>query len=135
MEFGVGYFPTHDGIRPGTRRPPGRGARSGRDLLRRAHPHPGRPRDARSRPAAELPRKYWHCYDLFVALTAAAAATTRLRIGSGVCLVIERDPIITAKEVASVDHLSGGRLDFGVGTGWNREEMATTAPIRAPGWR
>src|SRR5205823_1247787 len=60
---------------------------------------------------------------LFVALTAAAAATTRLRVASGVCLVIERDPIITAKEVASVDHLSGGRLEFGVGAGWNRTEM------------
>ena len=72
----------------------------------------------------ELPRKYSHTYDLFVALTAAAAATSRLRIGSGVCLVIEHDPIITAKEVASVDHLSGGRFEFGVGAGWNREEMS-----------
>jgi probable F420-dependent oxidoreductase len=70
-----------------------------------------------------LPRKYWHCYDLFVALTAAAAATSRLRVGSGICLVTERDPIVTAKEVASVDHLSGGRLEFGVGAGWNREEL------------
>src|SRR6202035_3973024 len=63
-------------------------------------------------------------YDLFVALTAAAAATSRLRIGSGICLIVERDPIVTAKEVASIDHLSGGRLLFGVGAGWNREEMA-----------
>jgi probable F420-dependent oxidoreductase len=61
---------------------------------------------------------------LFVALTAAAAATHRLRIGSGICLVTERDPIITAKEVASLDHLSGGRFEFGIGAGWNREEMA-----------
>jgi len=58
-----------------------------------------------------------------VALTAAAVATSRLRVGSGICLVIERDPITTAKEVASVDHLSGGRFEFGVGAGWNREEM------------
>ena len=57
-------------------------------------------------------------------MTAAAAATTRLRVGTGICLVIERDPIVTAKEVASVDHLSGGRVEFGVGAGWNREEMA-----------
>ena len=70
-----------------------------------------------------LPSKYWHCYDLFVALTAAAAATSALRVGSGICLVVERDPIITANEVASVDHLSGGRFEFGVGAGWNREEM------------
>ena len=72
----------------------------------------------------ELPRKYPHTYDLFVALTAAAAATSHLRVGSGIRLVVERDPITTAKEVASVDHLSGGRLEFGVGAGWNREEMA-----------
>jgi probable F420-dependent oxidoreductase len=70
-----------------------------------------------------LPRKYSHTYDLFVALTAAAEATSSLRIGSGICLIVERDPIITAKEVASIDHLSGGRLEFGVGAGWNREEM------------
>jgi probable F420-dependent oxidoreductase len=57
-------------------------------------------------------------------MTAAVCATSRLRVGSGVCLVIERDPIVTAKEVASLDVLSGGRIDFGVGAGWNREEMA-----------
>src|SRR4029079_18247557 len=72
----------------------------------------------------ELPRKYAHTFDLFVAVTAAVAATTRLRVGSRICLVIERDPITTAKEVASVDYLSGGRFEFGVGAGWNREEMA-----------
>ncbi|HET9187960.1 MAG TPA: LLM class F420-dependent oxidoreductase, partial [Acidothermaceae bacterium] len=71
-----------------------------------------------------LPRKYVHTYDMFVALTAAAVGTAKIRIGSGVCLVIERDPIQTAKEVASIDHLSGGRFEFGVGAGWNREEMA-----------
>jgi probable F420-dependent oxidoreductase len=70
-----------------------------------------------------MPRKYAHTYDLFVAMTAAAVVTSRLRIGSGICLVIERDPIITAKEVASIDFLSGGRVEFGVGAGWNREEM------------
>ncbi|MGH3972745.1 MAG: LLM class F420-dependent oxidoreductase [Pseudonocardiaceae bacterium] len=70
-----------------------------------------------------LPRQYWHCHDLFVALMAAAATTSTLRVGSGICLVVERDPIITAKEVASLDHLSGGRFEFGVGAGWNREEM------------
>jgi probable F420-dependent oxidoreductase len=59
-----------------------------------------------------------------VALAAAATATSSLRVGSGICLVIQRDPIHTAKEVASVDHLSGGRFEFGVGAGWNREEMA-----------
>jgi probable F420-dependent oxidoreductase len=71
----------------------------------------------------KLPRKYSHMYDLFVALTAAADATSSLRVGSGICLVVERDPIVTAKEVASIDRLSGGRFEFGVGAGWNREEM------------
>jgi hypothetical protein len=59
-----------------------------------------------------------------VAVTAALTVTSRLRVGSGICLVVERDPITTAKEVASVDYLSGGRFEFGVGAGWNREEMA-----------
>lgn len=72
----------------------------------------------------ELPEEYWHTIDPFVAATAAATATERLRVGTGICLVIERDPITTAKEVASVDHLSGGRFLFGVGAGWNVEEMA-----------
>lgn len=71
----------------------------------------------------ELPRDYWHTHDLFVALMAAAGATRTIKIGSGICLVIERDPIVLAKEVASVDQLSNGRLLFGIGGGWNAEEM------------
>jgi probable F420-dependent oxidoreductase len=71
----------------------------------------------------DLPSMYWRSLDPFVALTAAAAATTQLRIGTGICLVVQRDPIITAKEVASLDLISGGRVEFGVGAGWNREEM------------
>jgi probable F420-dependent oxidoreductase len=71
----------------------------------------------------ELPRDYWHTYDLFVSLMVAAAATRTIKLGSGICLVIERDPIVLAKEVASVDQLSGGRLLFGIGGGWNAEEM------------
>src|SRR4029077_14628491 len=71
----------------------------------------------------ELPPEYSRTYDPFVALTAAATVTERLKIGTGICLVIERDPIPTAKEVASLDHLSNGRFLFGVGAGWNVEEM------------
>ena len=70
-----------------------------------------------------LPEEYKHTLDPFVALMAAAAATNELKLGTGICLVIERDPITTAKEVASLDQLSGGRFLFGVGAGWNREEM------------
>jgi probable F420-dependent oxidoreductase len=123
MDFGVGYFPTHDGMRPGdiARRVEERGQTA---LYFAEHTHIPASRESPYSGGETLPRKYWHTYDLFVALTAAAEATTRLRVGSGVCLVIERDPIQTAKEVASIDHLSGGRFEFGVGAGWNREEMA-----------
>jgi probable F420-dependent oxidoreductase len=123
MDFGIGYFPTHDGIAPGALaqllEERGHGA-----LFFAEHTHIPASRDSPYPAGGDLPAKYYHCYDLFVALTAAAAATTQLRVGSGICLVIQRDPIVTAKEVASVDHLSGGRLEFGVGAGWNREEMA-----------
>ncbi len=123
MDFGIGYFPTHDGLGPGevARLVEEHGFES---LLFAEHTHIPASRESPYPSGGELPRKYAHTYDLFVALTAAAVATSRLRIGSGVCLVIERDPILTAKEVASIDHLSGGRLEFGVGAGWNREEMA-----------
>jgi probable F420-dependent oxidoreductase len=69
-------------------------------------------------------RPYADTFDPFVALSAVAAVTTRIKLGTGVCLVIERDPITLAKEVASLDRLSDGRFLFGVGAGWNRAEMA-----------
>lgn len=72
----------------------------------------------------DLPDEYARTLDPFVALTAAAAVTERLRLGTGVCLVVERDPIVLAKEVASLDVLSGGRVLLGVGAGWNVEELA-----------
>ncbi len=72
---------------------------------------------------AELPREYSHTHDPFVALGAVAATTKNLLLGTGICLVIERDPITLAKEVASVDLLSNGRFLFGIGGGWNLEEM------------
>jgi probable F420-dependent oxidoreductase len=122
MEFGIGYFPTHDGVRPGelARLVEERGQES---LFFAEHTHIPASRESPWVGGGELPRRYSHTYDQFVALTAAAEATSRLRIGSGVTLVTERDPIITAKEVASIDHLSGGRFELGVGAGWNREEM------------
>jgi probable F420-dependent oxidoreductase len=72
----------------------------------------------------ELPKKYYDVMDPFVTLAAAAVATALLKIGTGVCLVAQRDPIQTAKLVASLDQISGGRFLFGVGGGWNAEEMA-----------
>ncbi len=122
MDFGVGYFATHDGVSPGAfaRLVEERGQES---LFFPEHTHIPASRETAYPAGGELPRKYSHTYDLFVALTAAAAATSKLRVASGICLVTERDPIVTAKEVASVDDLSGGRMELGVGAGWNREEM------------
>ncbi|MBO0802485.1 MAG: LLM class F420-dependent oxidoreductase [Nocardiopsaceae bacterium] len=123
METGVAIFPTHDAIAPAdmARLAEERGHES---LFFPEHTHIPASRETPHPSGAPLPRKYIHTYDLFVAATAAVTVTSRLRVGSGVCLVIERDPITTAKEVASVDFLSGGRFEFGVGAGWNREEMA-----------
>jgi probable F420-dependent oxidoreductase len=122
MDTGIGFFCTHDAIGPGVlaRLVEEHGHAA---LYFPEHSHIPASRKTPFPGGGELPRKYAHTYDLFVALSAAAAATSRLRIGSGICLVIQRDPIHTAKEVASVDHLSGGRMEFGVGAGWNREEM------------
>src|SRR5207302_6267210 len=84
---------------------------------------------------AELPKQYWHTLDPFVALSAAAAVTSNLRLGTGICLVVERDPITLAKEVASLDHLSRGRFLFGIGGGWNREEMENHGTDPRARWR
>ena len=75
-------------------------------------------------PGGDLPKKYYDVMDPFVTLGAAAAVSTRLKLGTGICLVIQRDPIQTAKQVASLDQISGGRFLFGIGAGWNAEEMA-----------
>jgi probable F420-dependent oxidoreductase len=72
----------------------------------------------------ELPKKYADCMDPFVSLSVAAAVTKNLLLGTGVCLVVQRDPIQTAKLVASIDQVSDGRFLFGIGGGWNAEEMA-----------
>lgn len=83
----------------------------------------------------EIPKQYWHTHDLFVALSFAAAATTHLKIASGICLLVEHDPIITAKKIASLDSLSGGRFLFGIGGGWNAEEMADHGTEFKKRWR
>lgn len=81
----------------------------------RSTPYPG---------GGELPQEYWHTFDPFGSLCAAAAVTKTIKLATGICLLIERDTIITAKEVATVDRISGGRFLFGIGGGWNVEEMA-----------
>jgi probable F420-dependent oxidoreductase len=72
----------------------------------------------------DLPKKYYDVMDPFVVLAAAAAVTKTLLLGTGICLIAQRDPIQTAKQVASIDQVSGGRFLFGVGNGWNEDEMA-----------
>ena len=80
----------------------------------RLSPYPG---------GGDLPRPYYHMADPFVSAMAAAAATRRLIVGTAICLVVEHDPIVLAKKVATLDWLSGGRFILGVGAGWNAEEM------------
>jgi len=91
----------------------------------RKSPYPG---------GGELPKEYSHTHDLFVSLTAAAAVTKKIKVGAGICLIIERDPITTAKEVASIDVLSNGRLLFGIGGGWNAEEMENHGTVFKTRW-
>jgi probable F420-dependent oxidoreductase len=78
-----------------------------------------------------LPREYYEVMDPFVTLTAAAAATKTLLVGTGICLVVQRDPIQTAKAVATIDHISGGRFLFGVGNGWNQDEIENHGTVFA----
>jgi probable F420-dependent oxidoreductase len=123
VDFGLMMFPTDYAVAPGeiARMAEERGFES---LLFPEHTHIPAARETEYPAGGELPSEYSHTHDPFVALTAAAAATQRLRIGTGICLVIQRDPIVTAKAVASLDQLSTGRFLFGVGAGWNVEEMA-----------
>ncbi|HYY23505.1 MAG TPA: LLM class F420-dependent oxidoreductase [Thermoleophilaceae bacterium] len=122
MDFGVAIFPTDYAIDPVAlgRLAEERGFES---LFFPEHTHIPTSRRTPYRGGGELPRQYSHTYDPFVALGAAAAVSERIRLGTGICLIIQRDPIVTAKEVASLDRLSGGRFLFGVGAGWNKEEM------------
>jgi probable F420-dependent oxidoreductase len=122
MKLGAAVFPTDETLLPGevARLVEERGFES---LWFPEHTHIPASRETPYPAGGDLPSMYWRTLDPFVALTAAAAATTELRLGTGICLVVERDPITTAKEVASLDLLSGGRVEFGVGAGWNREEM------------
>ena len=123
MKFGLTIFPTEKTIQPAAlaRLAESRGFES---LWFPEHTHIPVSRDTPYPGGGELPDEYARIYDPFVALTAAAAATERLLVGTGICLIVERDPITTAKEVATIDRLSGGRFLFGVGAGWNLEEMA-----------
>ncbi|HVB18211.1 MAG TPA: LLM class F420-dependent oxidoreductase [Stellaceae bacterium] len=123
MDIGVFYFPVDYGINI-AELAAALEARGFESLFVPEHTHIPVSRKSPFPGGGELPRRYAHTHDPFVALSFAAAATTRLRLGTGICLIPERDPIVTAKAVASLDQLSGGRFVFGIGGGWNVEEMA-----------
>src|SRR5881392_3186006 len=114
MKFGIAMFPTDDAVDPAAlaRLVEERGFES---LWFPEHTHIPTSRQTPWPGGAELPEEYRHTLDPFVALGAVAAVTSRLGLGFGVCLVIERDPIVLAKEVASLDFLSGGSRAAGRG--------------------
>jgi len=134
MDFGVFMFPTEYAIQPDelARALEERGFES---LWVPEHTHIPASRRSPFPGGGQLPKEYWSAYDPFVALMAAAGATRRLRLGTGICLVIERDPITLAKEVATLDRLTNGRVLFGIGGGWNKEEMANHNTEWKSRWR
>lgn len=123
MKFGIVSYNTEYGIRPdeAARAAEQRGYES---IWLPEHTHIPLSRETPFPLGGELPEEYKHFMDVFVSMTAAAMATTTLKVASGICLLVEHDPIVVAKAVATLDYLSGGRVLFGVGGGWNREEMA-----------
>jgi probable F420-dependent oxidoreductase len=134
MHHGVAMFPTADAMRPGelARAVEERGFES---LWFTEHSHIPASRITPWPGGAELPPEYYGLLDPFVALACAAEATRSLKLGTGVCLVVQRDPIQTAKAVATLDVLSDGRFLFGVGGGWNREEMTNHGTCYAARWK
>jgi probable F420-dependent oxidoreductase len=134
MRFGVSMFNTDYSIRIDelARATEERGFES---LWVPEHTHIPKSRKSPWPGGPNLPKEYWHTHDPFVALATAAAVTTRLKVGTGICLVIERDPITLAKEIASLDFLSNGRFLLGIGGGWNAEEMENHGTDFKKRWR
>ena len=122
MEFGIATFVTDEGISPLVLGP-ALEERGFDSVFLAEHSHIPTSRQSPYAAGGDLPRKYYRTLDPFVALTAMASVTSRLLVGTGIALLPQRDVIHLAKEVASVDLVSGGRFQFGVGVGWNREEM------------
>src|ERR1700746_807134 len=122
MEFGASIFFTDYSISP-TALALAREERGLDALWAAEHSHIPVPRRTPAPGGGELPKRYYDVMDPFVTLTMAAAVTKRLKIAPGICLVIQRDTIQTAKLVASIDQACGGRFLFGIGGGWNQEEF------------
>jgi len=134
MKYGVAIFPTDYAMRPDevARAAEQRGFES---IFFPEHTHIPTSRRSPYARGGELPPEYFHTVDLFVSMTAAAVATTKIKLASGICLVIEHDPILLAKEVASVDLISKGRVIFGIGGGWNAEEMENHGTVFKSRWK
>jgi probable F420-dependent oxidoreductase len=124
MHFGLTIFPTDYSIQPADLAMEAE-ARGFESLWLPEHTHIPTSRKSPWPGGAELPKYYYDTYDPFLSLAAAAAVTKKIKLATGICLVVERDPIHTAKEVSTIDRLSGGRFIFGIGGGWNAEEMAS----------
>lgn len=122
MKFGISTFVTDDGIDP-VSLARGIEERGFESLVIAEHTHIPASRESAYPMGGELPEKYYRTLDPFVTLAAAGAVTSKIELFTGIALLIQRDPIITAKEAASVDLISGGRFVFGVGAGWNIEEL------------
>lgn len=122
IKVGVAHFPTTYSIPP-QELGPALEERGFESIWVAEHSHIPVSRKTPTPSGAELAQRYHDTLDPFVYLTALAGSTERLLLGTGICLVIQRDPIHTAKAAASVDQLSGGRFQFGVGAGWNEDEM------------
>jgi probable F420-dependent oxidoreductase len=131
VQFGLSMFLTDETIAPVEL---GRAAEDAgfEALFVPEHTHIPASRESPWPGGEQLPREYSHTLDPFVALSAVAATTERLRVGTGIALIVERDPITLAHEAATLDHLSGGRFELGIGAGWNLEEMRNhgTDPAR-----
>ena len=134
MKFGIAVFPTDYAISMAELAPAAEDL-GFESLWVAEHSHIPTSRQSPWPGGAELPKQYWHTLDPFVALTVAATASRTIKVATGICLLIQRDPIHTAKEAASVDLVSGGRFVFGVGGGWNREEMADHGTDPATRWK
>ncbi len=134
MKFGIVSYNTEYGIRPddAARAAEARGFES---IWLPEHTHIPVSRETPFPLGGELPEQYKHFMDPFVSLTAAAMATRTIKVATGICLLIEHDPIVVAKALATLDYLCGGRVLFGIGGGWNREEMANHGTAFEHRWK
>jgi alkanesulfonate monooxygenase SsuD/methylene tetrahydromethanopterin reductase-like flavin-dependent oxidoreductase (luciferase family) len=134
VKFGIVSYNTEYGLRPddAAREAQARGFES---IWFPEHTNIPVSRDTPFALGGDLPEQYKHFMDIFVSMTAAACAAPDIKIGAGICLLAQHDPIIAAKAVATLDYVSGGRVLFGIGGGWNREELENHGVRFADRWK